>query len=195
MRIVCRPLAALALVVASAPLWSQEGQGLDPSGSGWFAGQWQARIELNHGVAHSSFPDPYSIAAPTHGLQRPGLSVLGDFFFKSPLTDTPAATLSGFRATSGLMVGPRQFGPAVAPAAFSDSRNGDAGPVPYFGVGYTDLPSHTGWGFSADFGWMAMSPRSAVRFGNTLGSPLSIDDLLRDLRLSPLIQIGVSYSF
>ena len=40
-----------------------------------------------------------------------------------------------------------------------------------------------------------MSPRSAVKFGSAIASPLSIDDLLRDLRLSPLIQLGVSYSF
>lgn len=195
MRIGCRPIVPLALIFASAPLWSQEGQGLDPSGSDWLAGQWQARIELNHGLTHSSYPDSYNIAAPTHGLQRPGLSVLGDFFFKSPSTQAPTAALSGFRATSGLMVGPRQFGPSVSPAAFSDGKYADTGPVPYFGVGYTDLPSRTGWGFSADFGWMAMSPRSAVKFGSAIASPLSIDDLLRDLRLSPLIQLGVSYSF
>ena len=194
MRIGCRPIVPLALIFASAPLWSQEGQGLDPSGSGWLAGQWQARIELNHGLTHSSYSDPYNIVA-THGLQRPGLSVLGDFFFKSPSTETPTAALNGFRATSGLMVGPRQFGPSVSPAAFSDGKNGDTGAVPYFGVGYTDLPSRTGWGFSADFGWMAMSPRSAVKFGSAIASPLSIDDLQRDQRLTPLIQLGVSYSF
>ena len=196
MRIRCTPIAPLALLFASAPLWSQEGQGLDPSRGDWLAGQWQARIELtHHGLAHASYTDPYNIAAPAHGVHRPGLSVFGDFFFKSPATDTTSATLSGFRATSGLMLGTRPFGSSVTPVAFSDGKNADTGPVPYFGVGYTDFPSHTGWGFSADFGWMAMSPRSAVRFGNTLGSPLSVDDLLRDLRLSPLIQIGVSYSF
>ncbi len=195
MRIRCLPIPPLALFFASMPIWSQEGQGLDPYSSDWITGQWQARIELNHGLTHSIHPDPYNIAAPTHGWQRPGLSVLGDFLFKSPATDTALATLRGFRATSGLMVGPRQFGPAIAPAAGFDSKNGDAVPMPYFGIGYTDLPDRSGWGFSADFGWMAMSPRSAVKFGSAIASPLSIDDLLRDLRLSPLIQLGVSYSF
>ncbi|MDO9313341.1 MAG: hypothetical protein Q7T97_02200 [Burkholderiaceae bacterium] len=185
----------MALVFAGAPVWCQEGQGLEPSSSGWLAGQWQARIELNHGLGHSSYAAPYNIATHAHGLQGPGLSILGDFFFKSSASGTSSATFSGFRATSGLMVGPRNFGASSAAAALLDGKNSDGGAVPYFGVGYTDLPSRTGWGFSADFGLMAMSPRSAVKLGNVLTGPQSIDDLLRDLRLAPLLQLGVSYSF
>lgn len=196
MRIRCVPIVSAALMVAGAPAWSLEGQGLDPAASGWLTDQWRARVELGSGLANPNYSDPYNIATPAHGNQRPGLSILGDFYFKSASpTGKPSTAFSGFRATSGLMVGPRGVGGGVAPAAASDRKTGDSGPVPYFGVGYTDLPHRTGWGFSADFGLMAMNPRSAVRFGSVLGGPQSIDDLLRELRLAPLLQLGVSYSF
>jgi hypothetical protein len=61
-------------------------------------------------------------------------------------------------------------------------------------VGYTSLYGKSGWGFSADFGLMALSPGSAVKLGRVLGGQ-SLDDVLRDMRLSPLVQLGVSYSF
>jgi len=66
--------------------------------------------------------------------------------------------------------------------------------VPYFGFGYTGLPSKAGWGFSADLGVMALNPGSAVKLGRVFGGQ-NLDDVLRDMRLSPLVQLGVSYSF
>ena len=196
MRIRCVHVVSVALILLGVPAWSLEGQGLDPRASGWLTDQWRARVEFGAGVANPSYTDPYNIAIHAHGNQRPGLSILGDFYFKSTSpTGKPSAAFSGFRATSGLMVGPRGVGGALTPVALSDGKTGDTGPVPYFGVGYTDLPHRTGWGFSADFGLMAMNPRSAVKFGGVLGGPQNIDDLLRELRLAPLLQLGVSYSF
>jgi hypothetical protein len=69
------------------------------------------------------------------------------------------------------------------------------GAVPYVGIGYTGLPSRGGWGFSADIGVMALTPESRVKLGRPDGGGQSLDDVLRDLRLSPLVQLGVSYSF
>jgi hypothetical protein len=76
--------------------------------------------------------------------------------------------------------------------------------APYLGVGWHDTPavrsgnsasSGGAWGFNADFGLMALAPRSTVRFGRNSGGPLTLDDMARDLRLTPLLQLGVSYSF
>ncbi len=212
MQIRCVCIGSAALVLAAAPAWSLEGQGLHPNDGGWFAGQWQARVEVGLGLAGARNADAYNIATQSSVNQGAGLSVLGDFYFKSPsATGESSTALSGFRATSGLMVRPRtvsdhsslggasgsgahRFAVAVASGVGADGR-GDSGPVPYFGVGYTELPDRGGWGFSADFGLMALSPRSAIKFGGVLGGSQNIDDLLRDLRLSPLIQLGVSYSF
>ena len=71
----------------------------------------------------------------------------------------------------------------------------EPGAAPYLGIGYTGLSSKGGWGFSADVGVVALSPRSTVKLGRVLGGTQSLDDVLRDMRLSPLLQLGVSYSF
>jgi hypothetical protein len=42
---------------------------------------------------------------------------------------------------------------------------------------------------------MALNPRSAVRLGKVFNGTLTLDDTLREMRFSPLLQLGVSYSF
>jgi hypothetical protein len=66
---------------------------------------------------------------------------------------------------------------------------------PYIGIGYTESMPRSGWSFSADLGLLGQLPRPAVKFGAAAGAGPTVDDLLRDLRLSPLIQIGASYAF
>ena len=52
------------------------------------------------------------------------------------------------------------------------AQNDDVIAVPYVGLGYTDLPIHTGWGFRADSTLMAASPQPAVKFGQcAVGRP------------------------
>jgi hypothetical protein len=134
------------------------------------------------------------------------------------LTDAPAGPklAGGFRATSGVVIGPRSqawAGPvpgAPSGAAFSASRRvfgqsptilpGDASGIdtptlPYLGVGYTGLSPRGGWSFSADLGVFSLSPSSAVKLGRVLGGSQGFDDTLREMRWSPVLQLGVSYSF
>jgi hypothetical protein len=66
---------------------------------------------------------------------------------------------------------------------------------PYIGIGYTEAMPRSGWRFSADLGLLGQSPRPAVKLGAAASAGPSVDDLLRDLRMSPLIQIGASYAF
>jgi hypothetical protein len=64
---------------------------------------------------------------------------------------------------------------------------------PYVGVGYSDSSLRGGWGFSADLGLAAQNfglQRTARSLGNQ-----SLDDFVRDLRLTPVLQLGVSYRF
>jgi hypothetical protein len=64
---------------------------------------------------------------------------------------------------------------------------------PYVGVGYSDSSVRGGWGFSADLGLAAQNfglQRAARSLGNQ-----SLDDFVRDLRLTPVLQLGVSYRF
>jgi hypothetical protein len=215
MRIRYGYIVIAALMSAGLPAWSADGTGLQANDSSWFHGRWQARIELSQGASGHRHIDPYNLAADTTRNSLRGLTVLRDYYFEwgDPPELAPAA-VGGLRATGGLVVTPRSAaasassrrvgtyrtsasgltGRAIA-SGWSDPNN-DVIPVPYVGLGYTDLPSRTGgWGFRADLGLMALSPQSAVKFGNALSGAQGIDDLLRDMRLSPLIQIGVSYSF
>ena len=42
---------------------------------------------------------------------------------------------------------------------------------------------------------MALNPGGVVRFGRNLGGGQTLEETLRDMRLSPMLQLGVSYSF
>jgi hypothetical protein len=148
------------------------------------------------------------------GLQIGGLRLLGDMYLFGS-KETPSAPTSGFRATSGIIVGARSpwlgsgatpssplfgadrrlFG-AGAPAPTSAADGGtDTSTVPYIGIGYSSLSAKSGWSFSADLGVVSQSPGNVARFGRLLGGSQSLDDVVRDMRLAPVVQLGVSYSF
>jgi len=137
---------------------------------------------------------------------------MGDYYFTRSLPGL--GTQGGFRATSGLIVGPRSqawsgqpgFGAATAfslgnrltlgaAPSSRDPSTESTTTLPYLGVGYTGLSTRSGWGFSADLGLLAQYPGNAVRFGRSFSSGQSLDDTIRDLRMTPMFQLGVSYSF
>jgi hypothetical protein len=200
-----RLVAVLTLVVgcgAAAPLWAQpvEGAGLRPDGS-W--SRWQGRVGLtSSGPVMPGWDDGLSQG-------RPGLALLGDYYLMQQGQALPGSYSGGLRATGGLLIGSRGrpwgWGPGNVRALSSygvgyglspglKAADADELPesLPYVGVGYTGLRSlhDGGWGFSADLGVVALRPRSVVRLGQQ-----SVGDLLRDLQLSPMLQLGVSYSF
>jgi hypothetical protein len=99
-----------------------------------------------------------------------------------------------------------KVGQGLDPAGFSVPRRAgwlgeradsayDTAVQPYIGIGYADSMPRSRWRFSADLGLLGQSPRPAVKLGAPAGAGPSVDDLLRDLRMSPLIQIGASYAF
>ena len=67
--------------------------------------------------------------------------------------------------------------------------------VPYLGIGYTGLATRGGWSFSADLGLIVAEARQRGRASAASYGTQSLDDAVRDLRLSPVLQVGVSYSF
>jgi hypothetical protein len=127
-------------------------------------------------------------------LRIHSLSLMGDYYLSRPWL----GSVGGLRATSGLMLGsrgslwssPASIDRRVSLGVMADGSAENHGTVPYLGVGYTGLSSKGGWGLSADLGLMALNPRSATKLGNQ-----SLDDTMRDLRFTPLLQLGVSYSF
>ena len=173
--------------------------------------RWQARLSL--GTSRPLLPADM-MNTDSSGLKVSSASLFGDYYFSRSMR--AAGSGGGFRATSGLFVGSRwtsllpstpvagigvpafsvgrrHFGGLHLPPAMNDAS--DNGPVPYVGVGYSGLLGRGSWGFSADVGLMALSSGSAVKLGRVFTGQQSLDDAVREMRLSPLLQLGVSYSF
>jgi hypothetical protein len=185
------------------------GDGLKlPSGESAWA-RWQARLSM--GSVAPTWQSNLKEPAPA-GLRVNAVSVSGDYYFTEALFDRHS--LGGLRATSGLIVGPRSQATAGQPAlgargtSFAAERRlfstaltstGDStsetASLPYFSFGYTGLSLQGKWSFSADLGVVALQPGNAVRLGRVVGGGQSFDDVWRDLRWSPVLQMGVSYAF
>lgn len=198
----------LAIVLAllgagsSGSAMAADGTGLRAYADETMWPRWQARL-----LSNASFSLWRHAAAET-SERRPfdSLSLLGDYYFSRAALGPQSS--GGLRATSGLIfgtlssraIGGLGFDPAHAPTAgaWLDAANGRAlttrfDSAPYLGIGYTSLTPKTGWGFSADIGLAARS--GSARLGRALGGAQSLDDPLRELRLTPLVNVGVSYSF
>jgi hypothetical protein len=166
-----------------------------------------ARLGVNLSpAATNTTPGLFETNTPRSPSQVASLNVLGDVYL---------ANSHRFRATGGMLLGPRVLpwssaallsappGATLvvgraAPSASDESANDGSegyGSVPYLGIGYSDASARGGWGFSADFGVLALTPKPAVRLGRVFSGQQSFDDLLRELRLTPSVQVGVSYSF
>lgn len=204
-----RSLAAAVLCasfwVGSANAGEQPGLRADTDSLPW--PRVAARLGLSTSPASTTTAPGLFDANTMRGpSQLASLNVLGDLYF---------ANSHRFRATGGVLLGARalpwsssallatQPGTALvvgrtAPSA-ADESAADVGEmsssVPYLGIGYSDASARGGWGFSADFGVLALTPRPAVRLGRVFSGQQSFDDLLRELRLMPSVQVGVSYSF
>jgi hypothetical protein len=204
-------MAAVVACSAAGSAWALEGDGLVPQKDPPWP-RWQARLSLGTSAPLQRY-DPMN--ADSRSLKPSGVTLLGDYYFTRSLPRLGDS--GGFRATGGMFLGSRSTSLlSIAPnaglggRAFSvdrrtvgglslslggESPSSESGAVPYVGVGYTGLPSKGGWGFSADLGLMAVSPGSAVKLGRGFTGGQNLDDALRDMRFSPLVQVGVSYSF
>jgi hypothetical protein len=211
MPMLSRSLVALLLTGVSLSVVAQYGEsvGLKVSGADEVWPRWQGRMQV---LGTSAWWRP-AVADDTRdaaGQRLEALSLLGDYYFLRQAAGPQAQ--SGFRATSGLIIGvPTNrvlsgFGqtgtgtglahPALpSPAAGLAETVGTSTTVPYLGVGYTSASARGGWGFSADIGLVARSPGSAVKLGRVFSGNQPLEEMLREMRLSPLLNVGVSYSF
>ena len=182
------------LAAAASAVQASDGDGITASTEQLKWARWQGRM---------------AFGAEPAGLRLNTVSLMGDYYFIGSLAGSRRA--GGFRATSGLLVGPRTqswlgqpglsagsafsvgtqaFGQTAALPAAGDTLS-DTATLPYLGLGYTGLSLRGGWSFNADLGLVARSPGNVVKFGRSQ----SLDDTVRELRLAPLLQFGMSYSF
>lgn len=191
-------LALTPLLLAGAPWAALAAEGLATPAADLLWPQWQARIAVQTAalspLALSSLLDP---SAGARSLQ--GGSVLGDYIFASP-------SFGSFRATGGLLFGNAGGAPLLAAAAGprlglslqsgASTVPGQESPgtLPYLGLGFSSAAWLPSLSVTADLGWVAGQSASLAGggrplFGNQAGSSL------RDLRVSPVLQLGLRYAF
>ncbi len=195
---------ALGLATTTAMAAEAEGRIADPDQGSW--ARWQGRLSLG------TTTPAWAIGVEAPALKLNSASLMGDYYFGRTLTGNTA--VGGFRATSGLIIGARGvrstgqpglaagnpfsigsrlFGQTSMP--YAGEAAGDSATVPYLGLGYTGLAVRSRLSFSADLGLVAQGPGNAVRFGRVFNTGQSLDEMIREMRLAPLLQLGVTYSF
>jgi hypothetical protein len=192
--------ASCLLSLASLGVAAADGRGLsvDPDRLAWPV--LQARLHVG---AEAIAPVLGNSEGAT--LRPRSAALFGDYYVSKPYFGGSG----GVRLTSGVVVGPRGavFGPgqATTPGAFAvgtvaralGSGVAEAGSDtlawPYLGIGYSGSSLRGGWGFSADLGLAAQNV-GVLRPAKALGSQ-PLDDTLREMRLMPVLQLGVSYRF
>jgi hypothetical protein len=192
----------------SAPALAADGDSLtlNPDQLPW--ARWQSRLSL--GTSTSS-PPTWLSGQSAYGQQASKVSsasLMGDYYFGRSLVGP--GNSGGFRATSGLIFGPRTsplssgqptlaagnafsigsrlFGQNTLPS--SSDASAESATLPYLGFGYTGLSARNRWSFSADLGLVAQQPG-----GLKMIRSQSLDDVVREMRLAPLVQLGASYAF
>jgi hypothetical protein len=199
MSIMLRSVTVVAAVLATSALplaaQAQGGDGLTFDRSVPWP-RLQARMSvMREPLGAQTDGRAFSSALPS----RSSITLLGDYYLTPSFIDD---YVGGVRATSGLMLAPHSRAlnagslgmPGVGlnprrtvPGAPVDPAVESPSAVPYLGIGYTGMASRSGWGFSADVG--------VIRLGPSPGAAPSAEELIRELRLTPVVQVGVSYSF
>lgn len=196
--------SVLSLLAGAMPAQAQSGLRIGSEASAeqspW--PRWQARF----GLATQGSP----IDAGARWQLSAG-QLLGDYYW-SGLRPAGVGRSSGFRATSGLLLGrgslalgtpalasPQSVGVTLSrslrPLSIqTDESNEHWSAAPYVGIGYSGISLRGGWGFTADLGLAGtvggLRSRREAGFGVQ-----GVEDLLRDLRLTPVLQFGASYAF
>lgn len=203
---VCALGLLLGLAVMSATAQAQDGlralpgsvAAARPDASGLDMPHWQARF----GLASPA------VADATARLQGSSWHLVGDYYWQG-FRPARFGLSGGFRATSGLLVGERALSLVAAspmsrgllvPAAgaralrLGEAERETALAVPYVGVGYSGVSLRGGWGFTADLGLAGTNGGLQMR-RDAPALLRGADDILRELRLTPVLQIGASYAF
>jgi hypothetical protein len=186
----------LWLVAGALPVWACA-EGLQGISADAAASPLHGRIGL-------------TVDADLQGTTRlQGVQMLGDYYFAfADNAASSAAAPSGLRATSGLLLRGASGGlvlPGRQAGVLSVGR-GNAGLVdvgsdglnqatPYVGIGYSTSFAQNRWSVSADLGLVSRASVQGLRLGRADGIGQSLDSFLRDPQMSPMLQLGLSYSF
>ncbi len=201
---ILRLSASLALLCA-AGLAAADG-GLKVSTTSGFWSELQTKLRFSVALVESTALVDHPDIGIAQEYAPLGASLGGDYYFSKDLA-AGGRLPRGFRASGALLI--RQPGVSLsdlawqsravtslaAPQRLSNHGTQAISAMPYLGIGYSDYSMKTGWGFWADIGLVLQSPGNALGMGRVQSGSQSADDLVHELRMSPLLQLGVNYSF
>lgn len=213
MRILQRS-SPVVLLLAAGIACADGGLKVDKIGGFWSSAPGQ--LQLNALVLETARRYSGATGADMGASAAPlAASVTGDYYFSKNLADA-AQPRSGFRASSALLLRPagvplselawssRSMASFAAPSrpllGYQAPRLGEApepamNALPYLGIGYSDYSLKNGWSFWADVGVVMQSAGATGTLGRPLTGTQSLDDMVRELQLSPMLQLGVNYAF
>lgn len=185
------------------------GRGLALRGQGFWP-HWEGRIGVVIDRPVNPLKDSFVLAQPSQsaGLRVRSMHILSDYYVDG-----------GFRATAGLLRGD------TGQAWWGSSGNGgglnlsmqrldslglmsnlatpgntqDAQTMPYVGAGYSNNLTVNGtpsaWRFNADLGVISTNASNLNRLNQVLQGDRTLDGLVRDMGLRPMVKVSVGYSF
>ena len=196
---------ASALLASSLPVLAADGLQLNPIST---APSWQARFQLS-----SLDPNTPAGMETRHlpGSRLLSANLLGDYYLTS---SGIGGVRGGLRATGGMLLGPLSQSQTSAGMSLGSGSLGQSlsvgqrsisllspnrdlndpnASLSYMGIGYTGQTERSGFSFSADLGLINNTSMGVLRMG-PVNTP-ALDDVLRDVRYRPLLQLGLSYSY
>ena len=169
---------------------------------------WEGRVGAIMERRQNPLKDSYVLLPPApQGGQLRGVHVLSDFYLDG-----------GFRATAGLIRGTALQSlwdgggqglnvtihrlDCLSPGTASlrmDLQAWNRSVSTYIGAGYSARINHSlvskNWRVNADIGWASDTDRSLERWSRSLSGEQSLNSLVKDLQLKPLVKFSVGTSF
>lgn len=180
-----------------------QGRGLILKGKGFWP-RWEGRVGVVVDRPVNPLKDSFVLAQPnsSSGLRVRSMHILSDYYVEG-----------GFRATAGLLRGDTgqswwtsdgQGGGLNLSLQRLDSLNlinggasQDQQTTPYLGAGYSNSLTLNGmpsaWRFNADLGFVNINTNNHL--GQAFQGDHSLDELVREMRLRPVVKVSVGYSF
>lgn len=187
------------------------GKGLSLNGQQFWP-HWEGRIGVVMDRAYDPLKDSFVLAqpVPTSGLNMRSAHILSDYYFSGGFratvglvrgSVTQAAWSDGGDDTigSGLNLSLQRVDNLNVGDLKNQSIDGENRTLPYVGAGYAASLGAPGsdnmWRFNADLGLVSVNSGNISRISRTLQGDSGLDDMVRDLRLRPVVKVSVRYAF
>ncbi|MBC7699161.1 hypothetical protein [Aquabacterium sp.] len=187
------------------------GKGLSLNGQQFWP-HWEGRIGVVVDRAYDPLKDSFVLAqpVPSSGLSLRSAHVLSDYYFsggfratvglvRGSVTQSSWSNSNDDTIGSGLNLSLQRIDNLNLGDPRGQSFDGENRTLPYVGAGYAASLGGTGresmWRFNADLGIISVNSNNIGRISRALQGEAGLDEIVRDLRLRPVIKVSVRYAF